>query len=76
MGPHRRTAQKQNEGGVHRLENLMANQRHPRKVRVAVWLLPEEKKTLEKYAKAHGTNMSEVIKNTIARHKIKYASKK
>jgi len=54
----------------------MANQRHPRKVRIAVWLLPEEKRTLEKYAKATGTNMSEVIKSTIAQHKIKYGSKK
>jgi hypothetical protein len=76
MGPPGRTARRQNEGRVHRGKNLMANQRNPRKTRVSVWLLPEERKALAKMAREQGTNMSEVIKTHLAKYKIKYASKK
>jgi hypothetical protein len=43
---------------------------------MTVWLLPEERKTLAKLARAQGTNMSEVFKALLAKHKIKHGAKK
>jgi hypothetical protein len=54
----------------------MANQRDPKKKRVTVWLLPEEKKALAKLAREQGTNMSDVFKTVIAKHKTKNGNKK
>lgn len=45
--------------------DYMPNQRDPKKTRVAIWLLPEERKALANLAKKQGTNMSEVVKNLI-----------
>ena len=50
----------------------MANQRDPRKRRVTIWLLPEERRMLQRLARETGGNMTEVIKNRIAA----YARKK
>jgi guanylate kinase len=44
----------------------MANQRDPRKRRVTIWLLPEERRVLQRLARETGGNMSEVIKRRLA----------
>ena len=44
----------------------MANQRDPRKKRVTIWLLPEERRMLQRLARETGGNMTEVIKKRLA----------
>ena len=44
----------------------MANQRDPRKRRVTIWLLPEERRMLQRLARETGGNMTEVIKKRLA----------
>lgn len=44
----------------------MANQRDPRKKRVTLWLLPEERRLLQRLARETGGNMTEVIKKRLA----------
>lgn len=46
----------------------MANQRDPRKKRVTIWLLPAERRMLQRLARETGGNMSEVIKEKITTH--------
>ena len=65
MEKNRRTAWETNEGRIHRDQNLMPNQRDPKKTRVAIWLLPEERKMLADLAKKQGTNMTDVIRQKL-----------
>jgi hypothetical protein len=49
----------------------MPNQRDPKKTRLAIWLLPEERRALARLAKETGTNMSEVVKIALLKAKKK-----
>jgi len=44
----------------------MPNQRDPKKTRIAIWLLPEERKMLAALAKKEGTNMTEIIRRKLS----------
>lgn len=43
----------------------MPNQRDPKKTRIAIWLLPEERKALAELAVKEGTNMTEIIRRKL-----------
>lgn len=43
----------------------MPNQRDPKKTRIAIWLLPEERKALAALAQKEGTNMTEIIRRKL-----------
>jgi hypothetical protein len=47
----------------------MPNQRDPKKTRIAIWLTPEERKTLAALAKKEGTNMTEIIRQKLTEHR-------
>ena len=47
----------------------MPNQRDPKKTRIAIWLLPEERKMLSALAKKEGTNMTDIIRRKLTEHR-------